>query len=388
MKPNDAIYNLRFGRLCLASLLFSASYNMLIPELPSYLSSLGGSEFIGLIIALFTLTAGLSRPFSGFLTDQIGRKPIMVFGALICIISGFLYPILGTVAGFLFLRLLHGFSTGFTPTAVAAYVADIVPKTRWGEAFGIQGLFFTSGLALGPAIGSSIKLFYSYQVLFVCSSLMALLSLVLIYRLQETLKKTHSFKWSMLMISKNDIISKAVLTPALITFLTYFSFGMILTLIPDWSDYLGLKNKGTFFMVFTIASLAIRFLSGKVSDKVGRRKVCIAGLLVLTISLVMMGFFGTWHGLLIAAAFYGLSMGILSPALNAWTTDLSPVNGRGKGISTMFIALEAGIGLGALLSGLYYRDVYQNIPLTMFACAILGVIGLFFLLLVRRTPRV
>lgn len=67
------IYNLQFILLCMSSLLFSASFNMLIPELPAYISSLGGAEYKGLIIALFTLTAGISRPFSGKLTDKIGR---------------------------------------------------------------------------------------------------------------------------------------------------------------------------------------------------------------------------------------------------------------------------------------------------------------------------
>ena len=95
MQRGHVIYNFRFGLLCMSSLFFSTSYNMLIPELPSYLSSLGGSEYIGLIIALFTLTAGLSRPFSGVLTDKIGRKPVMVFGALICVVCGLFYPILG-----------------------------------------------------------------------------------------------------------------------------------------------------------------------------------------------------------------------------------------------------------------------------------------------------
>ncbi len=379
MKKDHPIYNLRFGLLCLSSLLFSSSYNMLIPELPSYLSSMGGSEYIGLIIALFTLTAGFSRPFSGVLTDKIGRKPVMIFGALVCVFCGVLYPILGTVAGFLFLRLAHGFSTGFTPTAIAAYVADVVPSERWGEAFGIQGLFFTGGLALGPAIGSSIKLVYSYEVLFNCSSGMALLSILLIYRLKETMKTTEKFKFSMLRISNSDIISTAVLTPALITFLTYFSFGMVLTLIPDWSDFLGFKNKGSFFMVFTAASLTIRFLSGKVSDKLGRRIVSIMGLFLLIGALLTMGIFKTVNGLLLAGILYGLAMGVLSPALNAWTADLSPLKSRGKGISTMFIALEAGIGLGALLSGMYYRDMHQNIPFTMFGCAVLALFGLFYL---------
>ena len=93
------IYNLKFAMVCSSSLLFSASYNMLIPELPAYLSSLGGAKYIGLIIALFTLTAGISRPFSGRITDTVGRVPVMVFGALVCVLCGMLYPVLNTVVG-------------------------------------------------------------------------------------------------------------------------------------------------------------------------------------------------------------------------------------------------------------------------------------------------
>lgn len=381
MQRGHVIYNFRFGLLCMSSLFFSTSYNMLIPELPSYLSSLGGSEYIGLIIALFTLTAGLSRPFSGVLTDKVGRKPVMVFGALICVVCGLFYPILGTVSGFLLLRLIHGFSTGFSPTAIVAYVADIIPKERWGEAFGIQGLCFSTGLALGPAIGSSIRLYYSFDLLFHCSSAMALLSIILISKLKETLTDRQSFKLKLLKISKNDIISLEVLKPAIITFLSYSAFGMVLTLIPDWSDHLGIANRGTFFIVFTISSLTIRFLAGKVSDKKGRKVVAISGLSLLFFSMIVMGYCDSPNGLLTAGVIYGLSMGILSPALNAWTVDLSPQNQRGKGVATMFIALEAGIGLGALFSGWYYHSFIENIPTAMFGCAGLALIGIIFLFL-------
>ncbi|MGS0527026.1 MFS transporter [Zobellia nedashkovskayae] len=380
MKNEHAVYNLRFAMLCASSLLFSTSYNMLIPELPSYLSSLGESKHIGLIIALFTLTAGLSRPFSGILTDKIGRKPVMIFGAIVCVICGLFYPILGTVSGFLLLRLIHGFSTGFSPTAIVAYVADIVPKKHWGEAFGIQGLCFSTGLALGPAIGSTIKLYYSFDFLFHCSSLIAFLSIIFFLRLKETLTKKQRFELKLLRISKNDIISLEVLTPAIITFLSYSAFGMILTLIPDWSDHLGITNKGTFFIVFTISSLAIRFVAGKVSDKKGRKVVVMAGLSILFLSLVIMGYFDSPNGLLAGGVIYGLSMGILSPALNAWTVDLSSQEQRGKGVATMFIALEAGIGLGALFSGWYYGNFIENIPMAMFGCAGLALIGFLFLL--------
>src|SRR5690606_21781638 len=181
------IYNLPFALLCMSSLLFSASFNMLIPELPAYLSSLGGAEYKGLIIALFTLTAGISRPFSGKLTDTIGRVPIMAIGSIVCFICGFLYPILSSVAGFLFLRLIHGFSTGFKPTATAAYIADIIPKGRWGEALGLHGISFSIGMAIGPALGSFIVLHSDINILFYCSSIFALLSIVILFNMKETL---------------------------------------------------------------------------------------------------------------------------------------------------------------------------------------------------------
>ena len=383
-KETQSIYTLTFAKLCLSSLLFSASYNMLIPELPAYLANMGGSRYIGLIIALFTLTAGLSRPFSGILTDKVGRKPVMIFGALVCIVCGLLYPILGTVAGFLFLRLFHGFSTGFTPTAVVTYVADIVPKTRWGEAFGVQGLFITSGLALGPAIGSTIKLAFSYDILFYSSSVMALLSVLLVGSLRETLVRKERFVWKMLRISFRDILAKEVFTPALLTFLAYLAFGMALTLIPDWSDHLGIRNRGSFFLSYTVSSILIRILAGKLSDTLGRRKMALVGLLILTLALVFMALYTSAIGLMITASLYGLAMGILSPTLSAWTIDLSFDARRGKAVATRFIALEAGIGLGALGSGWWYRDRYEGIPQIMMACALMVFLGFLYTFFLKK----
>jgi MFS family permease len=374
------IYTPQFILICLSSLFFSASYNMLIPELPSYLSNLGGSEYKGLIIALFTLTAGLSRPFSGKLTDTIGRKPVLIIGAIVCVVSGLFYPILTSVSGFLFLRLLHGFSTGFSPTAIAAYVSDIIPKHRLGEAMGIQGLCFSTGLALGPALGSYIKLYSDYNVLFYSSSFMALLSIILVLRVKETLVDKQQFKLQSLKITKSDIIAREALPAAFITFVTYLGFGVILTLIPDWSDHLGIVNKGTFFIAFTIASLFVRLIAGKISDIYGRKIVISIGLVFLISALILLGKLENINGMLLAATIYGLAMGIISPTVNAWTIDLSNPSTKGKSIATMYIALEAGIGLGALFSGWYYQDILENIPMTFYACAVFAICGFFYMI--------
>jgi MFS family permease len=376
VKVLHPIYNLQFGLVCLSSLLFSASFNMLIPELPEYLSNMGGAEYKGLIIAFFTLTAGISRPFSGRLTDTLGRVPVMAVGSIVCFVCGILYPVLGTVSGFLFLRLIHGFSTGFKPTATAAYVADIVPRERWGEALGLHGLCFSIGMALGPAIGSSIKLYSSMNMLFYASSVFALLSIVILMNMKETLKHKQRFSLRILKISRKDIIALEVLPAAIVTFLSYMAYGVILTLIPDWSQHLGIANKGLFFMVFTITSVMIRFGAGKASDKYGRLRLIGIGLFLLIISLVIVGFSTSIAGFLAGAALYGVSTGIVSPALNAWTVDMSFPEHRGKAMATMYIALEAGIGLGALFAGWVYQDVIAKIPMLMYASAIMVFLSL------------
>ncbi|OOQ62246.1 MFS transporter [Mucilaginibacter pedocola] len=384
-KPATSIYNVQFGLVCLSSLLFSASYNMLIPELPAYLSSMGGGEYKGLIIALFTLTAGISRPFSGRLTDRLGRVPVMAVGSIVCFICGFLYPLLSTVAGFLFLRLIHGFSTGFKPTATSAYVADLVPKERWGEALGMHGLFFSTGMAVGPAIGSAIRMSHSLNTLFYSSSVFALLSIVILMNMRETLQNRERLNIDMFKISRKDIIAVEVLPAAIVTLLSYLSYGAMLTLIPDWSQHLGIANKGLFFMVFTSASLIIRFVAGKVSDKYGRILVIKVGLGLLVLALLVVAYAHSVPGLMIGAVCYGVSQGILSPALNAWTIDMSQPSHRGKAVATMYISLEAGIGLGALFAGWYYKDVLVHVPTIIYATAAVTVIAIAYMFM-RREP--
>lgn len=379
-----SIYTLQFILLCLSSLLFSSSFNMIIPELPNYLSSLGGAEYKGLIIALFTLTAGISRPFSGKLTDRWGRVPVMAIGSIVCFICGFLYPILTSVAGFLFLRLIHGFSTGFKPTSTSAYVADLVPQKRWGEALGMHGLAFSIGTAVGPAIGSAIFEAFGINIMFYCSSLMALLSIIIVINMKETLAKKQKFNLSMLKINRKDIIEWRALPAGIVTFLSYTAYGVILTLIPDWSEYLGIKNKGLFFLAFTIASVLIRFVSGKVSDRYGRPKVIVVGLIIIAIALVAIGMGNSFVGMMIGASIYGAGTGILSPAVNAWTIDLSLSEHRGKAVATMYISLEAGIGLGALLAGLYYSDVILRIPVIMYGNALVLLLALAYMLSWQR----
>ncbi len=367
--------------------MFFMSFNMVIPELPDYLTSLGGEDYKGLFISLFTLAAGLSRPFSGKIADQVGRIPVMIFGSVVCVVCGLLYPILTSVAGFLLLRFFHGFSTGFKPTGTTAFVADLVPFNIRGEALGYLGFFATLGTALGNAVGSPIASAYSYNGLFYISSLTALLSVVVLIGMKETLAERQKFSYRHLTLKRNEIFEPKVWPAFIVMALSYFSFGMILTIIPDFSSYLGFANKGMFFTCFTLSSLLIRIVAGKASDKYGRVIVLKITYFLMTAAMIFLGLVNSRSEFIIAALFFGIPSGMNYPTIFAWTIDLSDEKYRGKAMATVYIALELGIGIGAVISAWIYNNDDTRFLYTFWTGAVTAFLSFIYLIWYTRHRR-
>lgn len=356
------LYSKTFIILCLSHVLFSASFNMIVPELPSYLSSLGGENYKGLIIGLFTIMAGISRPFSGKLTDKVGRMPIMIFGTLVCVVASLFYPLIHTVFAFLVLRFLHGFSTGFKPTASTAYTADIVPAHRRGEAMGILGVSMNIGASISPPFGSMIANQFSIDYMFLSSSGLALISVLILLNLKETLKPKEKFSLKMLKLQHTDFIEPRAIAPALVVLFVYMCFGVLLTIVPDQSVAVGLQNKGLFFTSFTLCSILSRIIAGRASDIYGRRPVLKISIIALAIALYIMGQATTGFMLILSSGLVGFASGIASPSAFAWVIDRSPKEHLGRSMATVYIALELSITIGALVSAALYNNNAENFP--------------------------
>lgn len=380
---NQALYTKGFLLLCLSHILFGASFSMIIPELPDYLISLGGEKYIGLIIALFTLTAGISRPFSGKLSDTVGRVPVMVIGTIVCVLCSLLYPLVTGVVGFLFLRFIHGFSTGFKPTAATAYAADIVPAHRRGEAMGILGVSLNVGTSGAPPFGSYLVINYSMDTMFFVSSAVALISVMILYGMKETLENKQKFSVKMLKLRKEEIFHPTGLRPALITFCLYFGFGAILTIVPNQCTYLGIENKGAYLGVITASSIASRLVAGRVSDIYGRLIVLRVAMVCVVGSLILLGYANSPTWLFTASGILGFSFGISSPAMFAWAIDRADPAQLGRVLATVYIALEAGIGIGALLSAYLYQNDVSNFAFTFWVIAGISSLGFLYLLTIR-----
>jgi MFS family permease len=374
-------YSIQFWMLCASSFLFFGSFNMLIPELPAYLTSLNGGEHKGLIIALFTLTALISRPFSGKLADSVGRIPVIIFGGAVCTICSLLYPMFTSVFGFFLLRLVHGFSTGFTPTGQSAYVSDVIPADRRGEAMGWLGTIGSLGQACGPAVGGWVTREYGIEAMFYLSSAFGFTAAAIVVWMKETLVTRRNFHLSMLKVSRGDLFEPRVLLPCIIMGLSYYAYGAVLTLIPDFGEHVGIARKELLFTDFMISTLLVRLLAGRASDKYGRAPVLVVSTALIMIAMMIVAVSGS-PDLLIAGVFlYGLGQGGVSPTLMAWATDLSETTHRGRAISSLYIFMELGIGIGAYASGWLFGRTSPDFFFPFIVSSVLSGIAFIILLL-------
>ena len=124
----------------------------------------------------------------------------------------------------------------------------------------------------------------------------------------------------------------------------------------------------------------VRFIGGKLSDTYGRILILKFSTLCLAISMIIIGFATNTTAYLTGAFLFGIGYGLNSPTLFAWAIDLSPEKNIGRGISTLFIFLELGIGTGSLISGSLYQGINSRLPSLFVISAFFSFIAFLFVL--------
>lgn len=373
-------FTTNFWILCVSMFLFTTSFNLILPELNEYISLLGGADKKGLIITLFAFSSLLARPFSGKLSDHIGRKKVMIIGIIIGTVVCLFYPFQLGVFFFLCLRFFHGIAAGFMPTGATASVTDILPNNKRGRGMGIWGTFISLGIGAGQSLGTPVKQALGLDSMFVIASVIALFSGALLVYVKESLVEPQGFQLSHVKISWTDVIEPSVIPSAMVMFLSAICSGVIFVITPEISQYLGINNKGWFFMFYVISTIGVRLFSSSWSDRFGRRKTLVVGMIILILSMALIGFAYDTITYTMAAIVFGFATGVSSPTLFAWTADLSAENRRGVGAGTMFIALELGIMVGSFSTTIIYNNTFE----TVLYCFLFGVstalLALFYLL--------
>lgn len=383
-KSAQTIFTRSFWILCISSVLFMSSFAMVIPELPEYLNNMGGEQYVGFIIGLFTVSAAFSRLFSGRLADKVGRIKIVLFGTAITAICGGLYIFTTTIFSFLALRLFHGLATGFRPIGTSALMTDLMPAHRRAEAMGYLGVAGSLGMAAGPALGSVLKEEVSFDAMFITSSVLGVVAFIMSSLLPETLEEREPLRWSHLNIFKGQILDFGAMPAFFVTLADSFAFGVVITMSPMWVDSLGFQYKGFFNFSFILSSIAMRIFAGRSADRLGRETSILIGFILLIIGVTTIGFAESQFTVLLGGLIYGLSIGINKPSIFAWTADLASPGKIGMALATMLLALEIGIGGGSFISGEIYSGEVSRIPYTFWLAAAFSVFGLIYIYVFRR----
>jgi len=363
---------------------FMMSFNLLLPELNDYITLLDGADKKWMILGLWTIAAGVARPFSGKIADNFNRKTTLYIGIIVSIIVSFFYPVFVTIQGFLILRFLHGFSTGFHPTGATALVADIIPIEKRGEAMGIFSLTISLGFGLGNYLSAFVKEMWDMNGLFYACGILGILALITVPFIEESNQQRQPFIWRNIIPKLNEVITLEVYKPAVIMFLTAMIAGMYYLLVPDYSTHIGLENKGLFYGFTSFTTIFIRFFAGRAADKYGRVKNLYVGLFVSAIAISLSIFATTSAVFLLSGAIYGIATGILTPTLFAWTTDLANPKFKGRGMGTLFIALEFGIFAGTYCAQWTYNNKSDQFNYAYGLALGLTVISILFLIVVGK----
>ncbi|NVO20784.1 MAG: MFS transporter [Bacteroidetes bacterium] len=341
------IWTRSFISIFLATLLIFTAFYLLLPTLPLYIiSNLKTSTTnTGIALAAYTIAALLIRPVTGFMIDMYGRKWIYLISVLLFALMFAGYELAITVMGMIMLRFLHGLLWGVTTTSGNTIAVDLVPMERRGEGLGYFGLSGTIPMAIGPMIGLWLIANGTYQQLFIASVVIGFAGFLI-----ATMIKVPGIKHKSTFSFRN-LIEITTLPVALVLLINMISYGGLVSFISLYVKETGEGNAGLFFLVYATGIAAARLTSGKIFDRKGPVLLAVISLISLFIGFIILALIHQHLLFLLSAFLLGMGSGIISPTLQTMANNMVKPHRRGAANSTLFTALDLGIGIGMMLTG-------------------------------------
>jgi MFS family permease len=381
-KESTVIWTRNFTLLCLANLLLAIAFYFLLPTLPLFLvDELHADKgMVGIILALFTVSSLIVRPFAGFFIDRQGRKGILLISLALFSLLFILYAVALNLPAMFLLRFVHGLTWGVLTVALSTILVDLIPPLRRGEGLGYFGLSMTLAMSVGPLIGLLIMGEKSYSIMFLVAGILSLggfiLTILVKYTPDAPAPPNRPFAFRHLVERKSLPISVNVL----IITLTY---GGLVSFIALYANEIGVSNAGFFFMVFALGIGISRLNTGKIFDLKGPRMITSLGILLLILGFPVLAWWKSVWGFLISAILLGTGYGAIMPIFQAMVNNLVPPHSRAKANATYFTGFEIGIALGMLLIGLFSERIQLTHSYLIFSLVNIGAL-LFFIFYVNK----
>jgi len=380
------------------SLLTDVSSEMIFTLMPLFLVDVLGvtTTVIGLIEGVAESTASLLKIASGWLSDRMGnRKYLSFIGYALSTLSKPFMLIANAWGPIMAIRFADRFGKGIRAAPRDALVGDSVDEDNRGKAYGFHKAMDTSGAAIGLALAALIVFllqrdvvnleFNTYHWMIIIGIVPAFISLFFFIFIKEPPRKA---------VSACDVPpTLSAKEKALDTKFKIFMVIMFLFTLGNSSDaFIVLRAQDLGNSVLLISVMLIMFNivyalfsmpAGILSDKLGRRKVIIAGWIIY--ALVYLGLAVTNQGWMIwlLYAFYGLYYGLTQGVYRALVCDLVPEDRRGTAFG-MYNGIT-GITLlpASLIAGWLWQSINPAAPF-YFGAALAGLSAIGLLVFVRE----
>lgn len=350
VKSSAKLWSLSFVFLTIANALLFMVFEMLLPTLPLFITTLGGSAMqIGLVTGSFMMSAIIIRPFAGVLATKVNKKYLLIIGAAISTLTTGAYYLAPNIEVLMVIRLVHGAGFGLATTYFATIVAEIIPVERRGEGIGYFGVGETVAISIGPMVGIMLLDVSGYQRLFLGGMailLLATLSLLLVKRKE---KEDDTISMQKVRIK---LFERRVLIPAFLILFVGVAAGGIMSYMSLYAIEKNFEHVGLFFFLIAVAGFIVRFFSGSLFDKYGTSVILIPGGILALVGLCVLYMAQANMTFFVAAILYGLGFGAIFPTIQTWCLNLVEEHEHEGAMASFFNMFDIGIGGGAILLGL------------------------------------
>lgn len=376
--------------LGLVSLFMDISSEMIHGLLPVFLTSVLGasSEMVGLIEGVGEATASISKLFSGWVSDRLGRRKVLtVIGYGLGAMSKPLFAMATTSSLVLTARFSDRVGKGIRGAPRDAMVADMVPSTLRGAAYGLRQALDSVGAFAGPllAIALMATLHDDFRLIFWLALVPGLISvLILLVAVREPPHQAAASGTS-LKFSELMTLSTAYWTVVGIgAVLTLARFSEAFLILRAQSAGLSLALAPAVLVVMNIVYSISAYPLGALSDKIDRKLLLAIGFATLIVSDLVLARATDLPAVMTGVALWGLHMGMTQGLLAALVANEAPPSLRATSFGIFNFVSGVALLLANLIAGLLWETVGPYA--TFMAGAVFTVIGLVGTLIVLRRP--
>jgi len=339
------------------------AFTLVLPYLPFFAERYGASPLqVGLIITAFALCQFLSGPVLGRMSDQMGRKPILILSQIgTCL--GFVMLALSQSLWMVYLaRILDGITAGNITVAQAA-ISDITPPKERAKSFALIGVSFGLGFFIGPAIAGALLHFGTQAPAWGAAviSFISILSTVFLFRdspIVHADKKPFRLSFADLAHAFNfkpiqRYLKNAALKPLLIQFFFFnLSFSAHISCFALFAERrlhyeghpFGPKEVSYLYAYLGLLGIIIRStVIQRLIERFGERVTSRIGFAAQGIGFLAYAWVHTIPGALIAATIGSLGSGIIRPTVSAQMSRIVTPKEQGElfGVSQSLASIAA-----------------------------------------------